>query len=71
MKIAISEFIWCPNDVCHARFKDFNGNVRLEWMSNTVGPAMPINVCLKKGCSCEALENRIEEMYGDQGKAAT
>lgn len=65
---AISMFIWCEKDLCNAKFKDFNGTPRREWMNNTVGPSRHINSCLRGGCTCDKLEVRIEELYGDLGK---
>jgi len=49
----VSPFVWCPNDVIMTSEGKKN---------NTVGPNMHVNVCLSRGCCCDNLEKKIEEL---------
>ena len=57
----VSEWIWCPMEEGVIVKKGEFAGVR----TNSVGPRTNINVCMSKGCSCEELERRIEELEGE------
>ena len=48
-------WIWCPLDVTTTKEGD---------RQNSVGPNQHIDYCLYKGCTCEDLEAKINELTG-------
>ena len=60
-----SMWIWCPKDVITTKVKDATGRIVIKEVGNSVGPRQHINRCLRCGCCCKALEDRIQFIYGD------
>lgn len=54
----VGYFIWCPLDTI--RVKGPDGKVGSQ--QNSCGPNKHVNMCLFNGCSCETMENRLEEL---------
>ena len=49
-------WIWCPLDMITTKEGE---------KQNSIGPNQHINCCLYKGCTCENLETKVEELNQD------
>jgi hypothetical protein len=56
-----SFYIFCPHDVSWSK-------VEKTWVNNSVGANQHVNMCLAKGCWCERLEAKMDELYGKGGQ---
>ena len=57
----VTSWIWCPLDTIEVK-KIRDGVTQRVTMQNSAGPNQHVEKCLRDGCSCEALEERMEEI---------
>lgn len=67
--MAISMFVWCEKNTSVYKDKETG---RSRWVNNTAGPSKHVYTCLRDGCECERLNERMEELAreGEEGKGA-